>query len=87
MITVITYRDMDQILQWTGTALILLGQILTSVGPETWPWNLFAMFLGSALFLIWAIRVRINSLIVVNAASIVVMGSGVVNGIVSLING
>lgn len=83
----ITYRDVDLGLQWTGTALILAGQILTSVGPETWPWNLFAMFLGSALFLVWAVRVKINSLIVVNAASIVVMGSGVVNGVFSLFKG
>ena len=83
----ITYRDVDLGLQWTGTALILAGQILTSVGPETWPWNLFAMFLGSALFLVWAVRVKINSLIVVNAASIVVMGSGVVNGMFSLFKG
>lgn len=83
----ITYRDVDLGLQWTGTVLILAGQILTSVGPETWPWNLFAMFLGSALFLVWAVRVKINSLIVVNAASIVVMGSGVVNGVFSLFKG
>lgn len=83
----ITYRDVDLGLQWTGTALILAGQILTSVGPETWPWNLFAMFMGSALFLVWAVRVKINSLIVVNAASIVVMGSGVVNGVFSLFKG
>jgi hypothetical protein len=82
---VLTYAQIDLILQWSGTALILLGHILTSVGPETWPYNVFCFFCGAILFLFWAVRVRIPAQIVVNAASIVLTGAGVVRGIWSLL--
>ncbi len=80
-----TYRQIDWCLQWFGTALILVGHILTSAGPETWPYNIFCFFVGAILFLIWAIRVRIAAQIVVNAASIVLTGAGVANGVVVLL--
>ena len=78
-----TYKQVDALLQWAGTFLVLLGQILTSVGPATWPYNVFCLCVGAVLFLAWAIRVKIMSQIVVNAASIVITGAGVVNGVVS----
>lgn len=80
----LTYKQADAILQWTATALILAGHVLTSVGPETWPWNAFCFFAGAILFLMWAIRVKIMAQIVVNAASIVLTGAGVVRGIMAL---
>jgi len=82
---VFTYTQIDLFLQWSGTALILMGHILTSVGPETWPYNVFCFFVGAILFLFWAVRVRIPAQIVVNAASIVLTGAGVVRGIWSLV--
>lgn len=78
-----TYRQVDAALQWVATGLILGGHALTSAGPDTWPWNVFCFFVGSILFLIWAVRVRILAQIVVNAASLVVLGSGVINGLFS----
>ena len=78
-----TYKQVDALLQWSGTFLVLLGQILTSVGPSTWPYNVFCLCVGAVLFLAWAIRVKIIAQIVVNAASIVITGAGVVNGLVS----
>ena len=81
----LTYKQIDSILQWTGTFLVLLGQILTSVGPSTWPYNVFCLCVGAVLFLAWAIRVKIISQIVVNAASIMITGAGVVNGIISFV--
>ena len=80
----LTYGEVDSVLQWTATALILAGHVLTSAGTNTWPWNIFCFFIGAFLFLIWAVRVRIMAQIVVNAASIVITGAGVINGIISL---
>lgn len=75
------YKQVDAFLQWSATFCILAGHVLTSVGPDTWPYNVFAFFIGTLLFLAWAIRVKILSLIVVNAASIVITGAGVVTGL------
>lgn len=80
-----TYREVDAILQWSATVLILTGHVLTSAGPETWPYNIFCFFSGTILFLIWAVRVKIMAQIAVNAGSLVITGSGVVNGVISLL--
>ncbi len=79
----LTYKQIDSILQWTGAVFILVGHALNGVGPTTWPWNTFCFFVGTLCFLAWAIRVKINAQIVVNAASIMLTGAGVINGIIS----
>ena len=81
----LTRQEIDAVLQWTGTVLVLVGQILTSVGPDTWPYNVFCLCAGAVLFLIWAVRVRILAQIAVNVGSIVITGAGVVNGIITLL--
>lgn len=78
------YKQVDALLQWAGTAFILAGHMLTSAGPATWPYNVFSFFVGTILFLCWAVRVRILAQITVNAASIVITGAGVVSGVLSL---
>jgi hypothetical protein len=77
------YKQVDALLQWSATFFILAGHMLTSAGPSTWPYNVFAFFVGTILFLCWAIRVKILAQIVVNAASIVITGAGVVAGVTS----
>lgn len=78
-----TFRQVDALLQWSATFFILAGHVLTSAGPSTWPYNVFSFFIGTILFLCWAIRVKILAQIVVNAASIVITGTGVVSGVLS----
>jgi len=78
-----TYKDIDAALQWSATVFILAGHMLHSAGPHTWPYNVFAFFIGTILFLAWTIRVKILAQIVVNAASIVITGAGVVAGVIS----
>ncbi len=80
----LNYKEVDAALQWGGTAFILAGHMLTSAGPSTWPYNVFSFFIGTILFLWWAIRVRILAQITVNAASIVITGAGVVAGVQQL---
>jgi hypothetical protein len=77
------YKQVDALLQWSATFFILAGHMLTSAGPSTWPYNVFAFFVGTILFLCWAIRVKILAQIVVNAASIAITGAGVVAGVLS----
>lgn len=78
-----TYKQVDALLQWSATVFILAGHMLNSAGPQTWPYNVFSFFIGTILFLAWAIRVKILAQIVVNAASIVITGAGVVAGVIS----
>ena len=78
-----TYKQVDALLQWSATFFILAGHMLNSAGPQTWPYNVFSFFVGTILFLAWAIRVKILAQIVVNAASIVITGAGVVAGVLS----
>lgn len=78
-----TYKQVDALLQWSATVFILAGHMLNSAGPATWPYNVFSFFIGTILFLAWAIRVKILAQIVVNAASIVITGAGVVAGVIS----
>ena len=55
----------DSILQWTATALTLLGAVLTSAAID--PYNVWCFNIGTLLWLAWALRIRSPSLIAVNA--------------------
>jgi hypothetical protein len=45
-------------LQWTGAAAIIAMHVLNAMGPEAYPWNIVAAFVGTVAFLTWTIRVR-----------------------------
>jgi hypothetical protein len=78
------YRDIDWILQWTATALTILGAVLTSLGGWD-PWNVFAFYIGTLCWLVWAIRIRQLSLITVNGVLAVIYTGGFVRGVWSLL--
>jgi len=48
----------DDILQWTGAAAIIAMHVLNAMGPEAYPWNIVAAFIGTVAFLAWTVRVR-----------------------------
>jgi len=48
----------NDILQWTGAVAIIAMHILNAAGPEAYPWNIIAAFIGTVAFLSWTIRVR-----------------------------
>ena len=75
MIKELSYRQIDAILKWTATVLILIGAILTSMAVD--PWNIYIMNVGTLIWLIWALRIRDNALIVVNAGLLVIYLMGV----------
>ena len=64
------------VLQWTATAVTLLGAMLTAAALD--PWNVLCLNAGSLLWLVWAWRVRSSSLIVVNAGLVIIYLAGLV---------
>jgi len=48
----------NDILQWTGAAAIIAMHVLNAMGPEAYPYNIIAAFVGTVAFLAWTIRVR-----------------------------
>jgi hypothetical protein len=48
----------NDILQWTGAVAIIAMHVLNAMGPEAYPWNIIAAFIGTVAFLAWTIRVR-----------------------------
>ena len=54
----ITQRLIDEILQWTGAVAIIAMHVLNAMGPEAYPYNIIAAFVGTVAFLAWTVRVR-----------------------------
>jgi hypothetical protein len=62
----------NEVLQWVGAVLIILGHTLNAVGPSVYPWNIVVFALGTVAFLIWAIRVANKPQAVVNVVSLTI---------------
>jgi len=56
--------NLNFILKWVATAITLAGALLTSL--DIHPLNLYVLNIGTIIWLIWAIRVKETSLIVVD---------------------
>ena len=76
---VLTYTQIDFFLQWTATAFTIVGAVLVSA--DLYPYNVFALYIGTVLWTIWAVRIRQLSLIVVNSALLAIYLGGVVQGV------
>jgi hypothetical protein len=48
----------NEVLQWTGAVAIIAMHVLNAMGPEAYPWNIVAAFIGTVAFLAWTVRVR-----------------------------
>jgi hypothetical protein len=48
----------NDILQWTGAVAMIAMHGLNALGPEAYPYNIIAAFVGTVAFLAWTIRVR-----------------------------
>jgi len=57
-------------LKWIATAVTLSAAMSVSFHIE--PLNVYLLNLGSALFLLWSIRVKEASLIIVNAGMLII---------------
>lgn len=76
-----SYRHIDETLQWVGAVLIVLGHTLNAVGPAVYPYNILVFALGTAAFLAWAYRVGNRPQMAVNAVSIAIGVVGLYNAV------
>lgn len=67
---------MKRLIEWTATITTLLGALLTSLGHD--PINMYALNLGSLLWLIWSILDRKVSIALVNGGMLVIYVYGLV---------
>jgi len=69
-----TRTQIDNTLQWAGTACFLCMYTLMSLNQ--YPWNIVAGALGGALYLAWSLRVRNWPQTVTNVVSVTICGLG-----------
>ena len=74
-----SYKHIDDALQWTGAAAIIAGHVLNAVGPSMYPYNIAVFAVGTVAFLAWAVRVRNVPQAVVNIVALTI-------GLVGLFN-
>jgi uncharacterized protein with PQ loop repeat len=63
-------------LQWSATVITILGALFTSL--NIYPANVIAFNVGSVLWLIYAIRVKVSSLVAVNAGLLLIYVAGLI---------
>jgi hypothetical protein len=76
-----SYRHIDEALQWIGAVLIVAGHVLNAVGPAVYPYNIAVFALGTVAFLVWAYRVGNKPQMAVNVISIAIGLVGLYNAI------
>lgn len=63
-------RDINDIIQWVGTAFILVMYLLMNYFPQLHPWNILMGLLGGTAYFIWTVRVKNYPQMVINAVAI-----------------
>ena len=71
-----SYKHIDDTLQWTGAVAIIAGHVLNAMGPSMYPYNVCVFAVGTVAFLAWAIRVRNKPQAVVNLVSLAIGAVG-----------
>lgn len=72
----------NEILQWVGAIFIIAGHSANAMGPQAYPWNILAFFIGTIVFLAWTLRVRNAPQMLVNVVALVLGGIGLVNAFI-----
>jgi hypothetical protein len=67
-----TQTQIDSTLQWAGAAAIIAMHVLNAMGPEAYPYNIIAAFVGTVAFLAWTIRVRNLPQFTVNVVALLI---------------
>lgn len=75
----ISQKQMDNLLQWSGTVCLLAMYVLMSFFPHLHPWNIVAGVLGGVCYLAWTIRVGNRPQLIVNAVAITIGLAGLLN--------
>lgn len=67
---------LNEVLQWTGTACLLVMYALMSFYPDLHPWNIVAGICGGACYLTWTVRVANQPQMLVNIVAITIGAAG-----------
>ena len=68
--------QLNEVLQWAGTACLLTMYLLMSFWPELHPWNIVAGLAGGSFYLTWCLRVKNRPQTIVNAVAITIGMAG-----------
>lgn len=63
-------RYLNKTLEWTACALTIAGALCTAAQID--PANIYLLNLGAILYLIWSVRVKIFSLVLINAVLLLI---------------
>ena len=74
-----SYKHIDDTLQWTGAVAIIAGHVLNAIGPAVYPYNIAVFAVGTVAFLAWAIRVANKPQAVVNVVALAIGLVGLYN--------
>lgn len=69
-------KTVNDYLQWSATLFTILGAVFTSL--NTYPINVVAFNVGGVLWLLYAVRLKHNALIVTNAGLLLIYVLGLV---------
>jgi hypothetical protein len=67
-----TRTQIDDTLQWAGTACLLTMYVLMSFFPQLHPYNIVAGVCGGVLYLAWTVRVANKPQMIVNGVAIAI---------------
>jgi hypothetical protein len=77
----LSYKHVDDALQWTGAVAIIAGHVLNAIGPAVYPYNIAVFAVGTVAFLAWAVRVSNRPQAVVNIVSLAIGLVGLYNAV------
>lgn len=60
----------NELIQWVGTAFVLVMYYLMNIRPDLAPYNLVAGLCGSVAYFIWTVRVRNYPQMLINITAI-----------------
>ena len=67
-----SYKHIDDTLQWIGAVAIIAGHVLNAIGPAVYPYNIAVFAVGTVAFLAWALRVANKPQAVVNIVALAI---------------
>ena len=70
-------NTINETLQWTGAVAIILMHVFNAAGPEWYPYNVYAAFVGTVMFLTWTVRVRNLAQFTVNVVALGIGFAGI----------
>jgi hypothetical protein len=69
---------LDNVLKWTGMALVIAGALCTSLRID--PLNILLLNAGALVYMIWALRIKEMNLVLVNAVLLAIYAVGLMHG-------